>query len=60
MKNFIEIMGSEGKTVLINVNQIVAINNNGNSLIIHMVSGYEFPSWCSYTQLKHLIEESYL
>lgn len=61
MRNFIEIKDSDGKSVLVNVNQIVAVENSEEGIIMHMVGGYEvFPKYDNWIQLNHKIEESYL
>ena len=61
MRNFIEIKDSEGKSVLVNVNQIVAVENTEEGIIMHMVGGYDvFPKYDNWLQLNHKIEESYL
>lgn len=61
MRNFIEIKDSDGKSVLVNVNQIVAVENSEEGIIMHMVGGYEvFPKYDNWLQLNHKIEESYL
>ena len=61
MKNFIELKDSEGKSVLVNVNQIVAVENTEDGIIMHMVGGYDiYPKYDNWLQLQHLIEESYL
>ncbi len=60
MKNFIELKDSDGKSVLVNVNQIVSIDNTKDGIVIHMVDGYDvFPKYDNWLQLKHMIEESY-
>lgn len=59
MKNFIELKDSDEKSVLVNVNQIVAIQNTEEGIIMHMVGGYDvFPKYDNWLQLKHIIEES--
>ena len=59
MKNFIELKDSDDKSVLVNVNQIVAIQNTEEGIIMHMVGGYDvFPKYDNWLQLKHMIEES--
>lgn len=59
MKNFIELKDSDEKSVLVNVNQIVAIQNTEEGIIMHMVGGYDvFPKYDNWLQLKHMIEES--
>ena len=61
IRNFIEIKDSEGKSVLVNVNQIVAVENTEEGIIMHMVGGYDvFPKYDNWLQLNHKIEESYL
>ena len=61
MKNFIELKDSDGKSVLVNVNQIVAVENTEDGIIMHMVGGYDvYPKYDNWLQLQHLIEESYL
>ena len=61
MKNFIELKDSDGKSVLVNVNQIAAVENTEEGVIIHMVGGYDVsPKYDNWLQLKHMIEESYL
>lgn len=61
MRNFIEIKDSESKSVLVNVNQIVAVENTEEGIIMHMVGGYDVhPKYDNWLQLNHKIEESYL
>lgn len=59
MNNFIEIKDSGSKSVLVNVNQIVAVENTENGIIMHMVGGYDIhPKYDNWLQLKHMIGES--
>ena len=59
MKNFIELKDSDGKSVLVNVNQIVAVENTENGIIMHMVGGYDIhPKYDNWLQLKNMIGES--
>ena len=61
MKNFIELKDSDGKSVLVNVNQIVAVENTEEGIIIHMVGGYDvYPKYDNWLQLKQRIEENHL
>ena len=61
MRNFIEIKDNEDKSVLVNVNQIVAVENTEEGIIMHMVGGYDIlPKYDNWLQLNHMIEESYL
>ena len=56
MKNFIELREG-GNTTYVNVNQIAAIEFNGEVSILQLVGGYEVRTIIPLIQLMRLIED---